>query len=75
MCDHSQGVYFPSNHRRWSIILRVLFQQTNKKKKSSGEFWKKIQGQLELEASGKKKNRQHTRPSQNIKGRPEELTT
>ena len=25
---HSQGVYFPPNHRRWSVVFRVLFQQT-----------------------------------------------
>jgi len=30
LCDHSQGVYFPSQHRRRSIVFRVLFQETNK---------------------------------------------
>ena len=30
VCDHSHGVYFPPNHRRRSIVFRVLFQQTNK---------------------------------------------
>jgi len=30
MCDRSQGVYFPPNHRRRTIVFRVLFQQTNK---------------------------------------------
>jgi len=29
VCDHSQGVYSYSN-MRWSIVFRVLFQQTNK---------------------------------------------
>ena len=34
VCDHSQGFYFPPNHRRWSIVCRVLFQQTNKQKQN-----------------------------------------
>jgi len=33
-CDHSQGVSLPQ-HRRWSIVFRVLFQQTNKQKKEN----------------------------------------
>jgi len=32
VCDHSQGFYFPPNHRRWYIVFWGLFQQTNKTK-------------------------------------------
>jgi len=34
VCDHSQGIYFPAK-RRWSIVFRILFQQTNKQTNES----------------------------------------
>ena len=78
VCDHSQGIYFTSNHKKLSVVLRVLFQQTNKQTSKQANKWRFLEKDLRAtrgRASGKNKNKQHTRPSKKIMGRPEKSAT